>query len=542
MRVAWCTHDTRMYGVATIAFVRDDGNSSATTMVRLPDAAIVQSATTITRGYDTFPIGLETAPQLALKVRNIEAVRNEIIMPLLAGETIVVIMHAPSPTSYTLPRNRPSAPLTSGVLLFVGVISTDIEFDVIKDDETKVIVDDLGHYAASQVTASDLYAAIIDLPSFYRVTDNDSWYDLHPEADVTIGTLGGTPIKGIRFFDPFNATSVDGLFTAMGNVISSKAASILASVGFVVTNSTTVILQPIVLAGVRRIGTTTYPYSDPDIYILTDYRSSDTNKQRWGYCAQVARARSVRDAIKEFAESLCIRMWIQHPLDAISYANRTITYKTVLMRSALIRYGSGLPVHVLTSRKLFYNVVSTVTVTCAAWHSPNVRDYAKEKSKRYNDYGVRLGAHNVPLDVEKWYARQEGSVLVLRPDSSYDRSAIAGVYVRDGSTWVRPFLLRSYYAHGDSTLIGSTYTHDGRTFGWSLPSLPVWGYDHRHYIADAILDLFGRPSQQLVEAVITSPQLGGSVGYHYEGIGIVISEEVSVQKSTTTVRALSYAD
>jgi hypothetical protein len=522
-----------------LAFLREgDG------VVQLPANSVVQAETRIKSGFQGLPVGLEQVPQLEIKLRKNQAVFDEIVLPLLLGERVFVALIGDStPTVISgglRVRRQPYDAIDGGVCHFVGVINTKIEYDIASNDDTSLVVDELAHYAASMVTGYDLLQELRTGGYTSRVI-GDSFYEVHPSDDITIYTV---PVvtKGYRYFAQHYLTSLQDLLLAIQRVIRAKALTLLPG------GSSTYDGPAWPMPGLL-CETSIYQRILPsDIYVQTDYNHTEQIKQLWGLCDWVQSSRSLRDALKEMAESWIYRLLLRTGATYDASTNTLAIDVATHWHAILTATSANPPVGTITSHKLFASVIDSVSVVSDKW-AGTIGEYRIEGTKRFNDFGLRLGAHNTWMRASKSYIRQESGINVARPDgdNTWDRSAQRGIYMRVGTTNIRPLRVRPLLANSSPPVYaGDALTYDGITYAahkHTTPSDMLYYDDMRQLIAREYLRIFGRPSNSLItyDAQRTSVLAYTSLGTKYDGLGILQGVEYNVLSGRTKLTCFNVA-
>ncbi|GIV50584.1 MAG: hypothetical protein KatS3mg038_1105 [Candidatus Kapaibacterium sp.] len=531
MRIVYTVIESRRYGTLTLSWCYDDGNSSPT-YVRIPEQCVHASTLTIKRGFDAIPLGLERVPQLEVKLANNATVRNEIIAPLLRDDkrVYVVLDRSVDGSGYPV-RDKTRTP--GGQIIYIGVASSRIELDVAKDRDITMVADDAVHWWLDQLTAADLYATITtSSPYTTDVIGPIAGYEAHPEAGFDYFAIGTNPVRGMRWFDNYYALPLSLYLRAYYDT---AWARVLADMGALLP-SPGVVLQPIAPLKPYRMQSQTLTAQPNDtLYIYTHYQSSDPVKRYWGALYGVYQARSLRDALKDTLESLGIAAHIRYETGSASWS---IAPRWEWVRP-LQTTSQQLPkTWAITSHKLANNVISSVTMTCDAWHGANNRDITLSRSKRYMDFGIRLLAHNVPMLPAKQYIKLDGSNWVARPEDYY-RNGIRRLAFGDGvRAWT---VLPELTPAGDTMLSGVTV--DGITYSYTLPANPgMYGYEHSmaRTLPDYLLMVWGRPSLARVEYTDTSGALYDVLGDKY-GTDYVIGQTINLSSCISTIECVRYA-
>jgi hypothetical protein len=522
-----------------LAFVREgDG------VVQLPADSVVQAETRIKSGFQGLPVGLEQVPQLEIKLRKNQAVFDEIILPLLLSQHVFVALigdFIPTVISGGLRvRRQPYDVIDSGECHFLGIVNTKIEYDIASDDDTSLVVDELAHYAASMVTGYDLLQELRTGGYTSRVI-GDSFYEVHPSDDITIYTA---PVitKGYRYFAQHYLTSLQDLLLAIQRVIRAKALALLPTG----TGTLTGVTYPL---PTLLCETSVYQRTIPsEIYVQTDYNHTEQIKQMWGLCEWVQSSRSLRDALKEIAESWIYRLLLRTQAMYFAPPNSLAIDVTMPWRNVLPATSTPPPVGTTTSHKLFGNVIDSVSVVSDKW-AGNIGEYRIEGTKRFSDFGLRLGVHNTWMRASKNYIVQESGINVARPDgdNTWDRSAQRGIYIRVGTTNIRPLRVRPLLVNSiPPVYAGDALTYDGITYSahkHTTPSDMLYYDDMRQLIAREYLRIFGRPSNSLVtyDAQRTTVLIHTSLGAKYDGLGILQGVEYSVLSGRTKLTCFNVA-
>lgn len=552
-KIYWCNHASRVYGMVQVHLVVPNSGTGSPVAIYIGDDAIDVRKTVFRQALPDVPIGLETAPQLDLRLRLTDRVKSSgLLADLMQSNNVIVLVvgqspdiRAGKPVIRAAPYTSALVP-TSNVVYFIGAINKAIEVDLIKDDDTRLVADEIAHYTASQGTfASELLAKLqsyngeSDANGLWRRTNGGKWYELHASSEIAIGNIGGTEVRNIAYFDPFNLTRFDIVFLALASVVADRVFQLLPSYARP-TISAAISTPPLVIGERRNTGSTTLSYLTHQLYVQTDYRDSDAAKQRWGLVDWVARQRSLRDAMKDMIESLLH----QATLRVRAYSSSMLTVGFVARQVLETASGLDLPAGTYTSHKLNANVISTCEITTDAWASDRMKDYSVSAAKRYNDFGSRLAMHNVALDVEKWYARPEGSYLRITPDSNYYRNELRGIYAfLAGGDYVRPMRVRPQVVRDANNYAGDSFTVDGRAYSFSLTSPPTLSEDMRYTTARGVLDLFGK-SQSLLEYDVAQwrgSMLGATLGTKY-ATDYVVATETNLYSGRATWRMMRYAD
>ncbi|GIV52411.1 MAG: hypothetical protein KatS3mg038_2932 [Candidatus Kapaibacterium sp.] len=534
MRRVYTTVESRRYGTMCVSFLYDDGQSGVTT-VRIPEACIVAQSLVYKHGFDALPLGLEKVPQLEMSLVNNEIVRSEIITPLLDDKRVYVIVdyyvtQIAGPDIYYYKRDRNRTP--SETIMFMGILSSKVEVDIAKDTEIKIVADDAVHWWLDNLTASDLYTLITSSAYSADRIGPSAGYEAHPQCGFAFGSIGGNDIRGLRWFDSFFGLR---LHHYIGSYVHAAWTRVQQDLGPFVGayNHAQTPLPP--LAAYRMVSQSLQVQSISNVYVYTHYDSSDTDKRYWGALWHVRAARSLRDALKEVLESLCVAACITSD----PFANSWGAYRPML------RYVRPLSTNAFNvpatwrvqSHKLFHSVISSVNMTCDAWHGDNNRDREVTRSKRWLDYGVRLGVHNIPMMPSKSYVRRDGSDWVARPDN-YNRLAMRRLAFGDT---VRVWTLLPLLDDLGRTILDSP-TIDGVTYSWTLPaSAGMWGINHSMYetLPAHLFAVFGRSAQSRLEYADTSGWVY-NFGDKY-GIDYVTGQSLNLATCLSTIECIRYA-
>lgn len=528
MRRVYTTVESRRYGTLLVSFCYDDGNSSSVTNVRIPESCIIAQSLVLKRGFDALPLGLEKVPQLEVSLANNEIVRNEVLEPLWNEKRVYVIVDYMQSGGVPI-RNRARTPDAKAIVLFVGVVNARVEVDIVKDAEIKLVADHAVHWWLDQLTAADLYAELqSSYYSSHRLLDV-SGYEAHPETGIVFGTIGSNDIRGLRWLDYFNATEINYYFFAFVRVAVARINDDIGVLGlnFNPTMATASVNYYRMVSGTLTPVVTAYVY--------TDYQSSDSEKRYWGALWHVRSARSLRDALKEILESLAIAGVVQLRESATFPVFRYLLLST----PQPLRTTSQLhpKTWVVQSHKLFHSIISSINVTCDAWHGDNNRDREVTRTKRWLDYGVRLGVHNIPLLPSKSYVRLDGSYWVARPEN-YNRLAMRRLAFSDG---VRVWTVLPMLDELGRTILDSP-TIDGITYSYTLPTdVGPYGLHHSMYetLPAHLFAVFGRSSQARLEYVDTSGALY-NLGDKY-GLDYVIGQSINLATCVSTIECIRYA-
>lgn len=528
MRRVYTTVESRRYGTLLVSICYDDGNSSSVTNVRIPESCIVAQSLVLKRGFDALPLGLEKVPQLEVSLANNEIVRNEVLEPLWDEKRVYVIVDYMQSGGVPI-RNRARTPDAKARVLFVGVMNARIEVDIVKDAEIKLVADHAVHWWLDNLTAADLYNELqLSEYSSARLL-NMSGYEAHPETGIVFGTMGSNSIRGLRWFDYFNATKIEYYFLAFVKIAVSRINDDIGALGLnfnAAPDTVSVNYYRMVSGSLTPVATA---------YVYTDYQSSDSEKRYWGALWHVRAARSLRDALKEVLESLAVACAIRMTESATFPVYR---YVSLVTPAPLKTISQPRPkTWVVQSHKLFHSVISTVTIACDAWHGDNNRDREVTRTKRWLDYGVRLGVHNIPMLPSKSYVRLDGSYWVARPDN-YNRLALRRLAFSDTvRVWtVLPMLDEL----GRTILDGPTI--DGITYSYTLPSdVGPYGLHHSMYetLPAHLFAVFGRSSQARLEYVDTSGAVY-NLGDKY-GLDYVIGQSLNLATCVSTIECIRYA-
>jgi hypothetical protein len=522
-----------------LAFVREGEG-----IVQLPASSVVQAETRIKSGFQGLPVGLEQVPQLEIKLRKNQAVFDEIILPLLLGERVFVALLSGSPGSMVsggVPvRKDPYETIAGGECYFLGVVNTKIEYDIVSGDDTSLVVDELAHYAASMVTGYDLLQELRTGGYPSRVV-GDSFYEVHPSDDITIYTAPEVT-KGYRYFAQHYLTSLLDLLLAIQRVIRAKALVLLPG------GSSTYDGPAWPMPGLL-CETSIYQRILPsDIYVQTDYNHTEQVKQFWGLCEWIQSSRSLRDALKEIAESWIYRLLLRTGATYDASTNTLAIDVATHWHAVLTATSANPPVGTITSHKLFANIIDSVSVVSDKW-AGIIKEYRIEGTKRFSDFGLRLGVHNTWMCANKSYLKSEGGIYVARPDgdNTWDRSAQRGIYIRVSGINIRPLSVRPLLVNSSPPVYaGDAFTYDGITYAahkHTTPSDMLYYDDMRQLIAREYLRIFGRPSNSLItyDAQRTTINIHTSLGAKYDGLGILQGVEYSVMSGRTKLTCFNVA-
>jgi len=427
----WTDHPSRLWGRVCIGFF--PAGATSYTYERMSYDIIDPTKTKLTAGFESM-IGLERVPQLELSLNVRSQSFGDLLAMLQSGPVLVRITRgAPIIIAGRLIfRREPYTDYNDTLSLWTGVVNAKLEVDLIKDDSTRLVIDEAAHWAASECTGDDYYAAVTTVPSGHRITNIDDVYEIHRDANYVVHHHYVYPVKEIRHWGPngnYNYTKWYYVYDSIAKTIANKllatfpafgwysAAPIMGWLQISLNINGSLIAQPI-----------------QNVYVPTDYDASDPKRKYWGLSAYIQRCGSLREAIKEIAESLLHRSTIRIIGDAVQFK----LYRYFESTSA-VNYSSA----ALVSRKLFANVISSCTVTADRWGHERIKEYTIRRDNRYNDYGVRLAFFNV-VPCKKGRIRIDHSGEYRFTPEDIDYEGLRNVYVLSGPRLIRAWLIAPY--------------------------------------------------------------------------------------------------
>jgi len=433
----WTDHPSRLWGRVCIGFF--PAGATSYTYERMSYDIIDPTKTKLTAGFESM-IGLERVPQLELSLNVRSQSFGDLLAMLQSGPVLVrITREIPSIIAgKQVFRREPYSDYDDTESLWTGVVNARLEVDLIKDDSTRLVIDEAAHWAASECTGEDYYNAVIAQSSAHRITNIDDVYEIHRNANYIIGyfTIGNfidKPIKEIRHWGPggnYNYTRWQFTFQSFTEAIVNKLMNTFPPflligqtlntwwIGIFINNNGTLISQPL-----------------DKVYIPTDYDTSDPKRKYWGLSAYINRCGSLREAIKEIAESLLQRAVLRF----IGNTVRFIMYPYFDFEQLSANYSSA----ALVSRKLFANVISSCTVTADRWGHERIKEYTIRRDNRYNDYGVRLAFYNI-VPYGKNYLRMDHANEWRATPQDIDYEGLRNVYVLSGGRLIRAWLIAPY--------------------------------------------------------------------------------------------------
>jgi hypothetical protein len=473
--------------------------------------------TKLTAGFETM-IGLERVPQLELSL-NVRSQSFGDLLAMLQSSPVLVKITREVPSIIAgkqVFRREPYTDYRDAQSLWTGVVNAKLEVDLIKDDSTRLVVDEAAHWAASECTGEDYYAAVTTVPSGNRITNIDDVYEIHRDANYTIFTFAGKPIKEVRHWGPggnYNYTRLQHAFQSITQAIAKKLSDTFPSFllttqtlgtgwfGVFINNNGTLINRPF-----------------DSIYLPTDYDASDPKRKFWGLSAYINRCGSLREAIKEIAESLLQRAVLR----LIGNTVRFIMYPYFDFEQLSANYSSA----ALVSRKLFANVISSCTVTADRWGHERIKEYTIRRDNRYNDYGVRLAFYNI-VPYGKNYLRMDHANELRATPQDIDYEGLRNVYVLSGGRLIRAWLIAPYV---DATQhVNQVISKHGLIINPTTSISPSDNttyflagadeYSLRNVVARSVVALMGQTSAELrtykMQDADYMSHLGRSNGYGY---------------------------
>jgi len=511
----WTDHPSRLWGRICIGFF--PAGATSYTYQRMSYDIIDPTKTKLTAGFESM-IGLEKVPQLELSLNVRSQSFADLLTMLQSGPVLVrITREVPSIIAgKQVFRREPYIDYADTQSLWTGIVNAKLEVDLIKDDSTRLVIDEAAHWAASECTGKDYYAAVTAVSSGNRITNIDDVYEIHRDANYTISTFFNKPIKEIRHWGPggnYNYTRWYYVFSSLTQAIVNKLSATFPSflltaqtsgtgwVGVFINDHGTLINQPF-----------------DKIYIPTDYDASDPKRKYWGLSAYINRCGSLREAIKEIAESLLQRAVIRVDGNTV----RFIEYPYFDYEQQSANYSSA----ALVSRKLFANVISSCTVTADRWGHERIKEYTIRRDNRYNDYGVRLAIYNV-VPWGKSYLRMDNANEWRATPQDIDYEGLRNVYVLSGGRLIRAWLIAPYV---DATQhVNQVISKHGLTINPTTSISPSDNttyflagadeYSLRNVVARSVVALMGQTSAELrtykMQDVDYMSHLGRSNGYGY---------------------------
>jgi len=516
----WIDHPSRIWGRVCIGFF--PAGATSYTYERMSYDIIDPTKTKLTAGFETM-IGLERVPQLELSL-NVRSQSFGDLLAMLQSGPVLVRITRETPIvvgGKTITRKAPYDDYVIDNALWVGVVNAKLEVDLIKDDSTRLVVDEAAHWAASECTGEDYYAAVTAVPSGNRITNIDDVYEIHRDANYIIGyfTIGNfvdKPIKEIRHWGPggnYNYTKWYYVYDSIAETIANKLLATFPAFGW---HSMTPGRGWLNISLNINGSLITIPSEDV-LYVPTDYDASDPKRKFWGLSAYIQRCGSLREAIKEIAESLLHRSTIRIIGDAVEFK----LYRYFESTTAA-NYSSA----ALVSRKLFANVISSCTVTADRWGHERIKEYTIRRDNRYNDYGVRLAFFNI-VPYGKNYLRMDHSNEWRATPQDIDYEGLRNVYVLSGGRLIRAWLIAPYV---DATQhVNQVISKHGLTINPTTSISPnnnttyflagADEYSLRNVVARSVVALMGQTSAELrtykMQDVDYTSHLGRNNGYGY---------------------------
>jgi len=509
----WTDHPSRLWGRVCIGFF--PAGATSYTYERMSYDIIDPTKTKLTAGFESM-IGLERVPQLELSLNVRSQSFADLLAMLQSGPVLVRITRAvPSIIAgKQVFRREPYTDYADTQSLWTGVVNAKLEVDLIKDDSTRLVVDEAAHWAASECTGEDYYAAVTAVPSGNRITNIDDVYEIHRDSNYTVFTIDNKPIKEIRHWGPggnYNYTRWYYVYDSISKAIANKLASIFPSFGW----SSLTAASGWVDFFLNINGSFSIQSSD-NVYLPTDYDTSDAKRKYWGLSAYIQRCGSLRDAIKEIAESLIHRSTIHMIGDAVEF--KLYRYFEDVTTS---NYSSA----ALISRKLFANVISSCTVTADRWGHERIKEYTIRRDNRYNDYGVRLALYNI-VPWGKSYLRMDHANEWRATPQDIDYEGLRNVYVLSGGRLIRAWLIAPYV--DASQHVNQVISKHGLTINPTTSISPSDNtslligadeYSLRNVVARSVVALMGQTSAEFrtykMQDVDYMWQLGRNNGYGY---------------------------
>jgi hypothetical protein len=514
----WTDHPSRIWGRVCIGFF--PAGATSYTYQRMSYDIIDPSKTKLTAGFETM-IGLEKVPQLELSL-NVRSQSFSDLLNLLQSGPVLVRITREDPIvkgGKTITKKAVYDSYAAGGALWIGVVNAKLEVDLIKDDSTRLIVDEATHWAASECTGADFYNAVTAQPSAYRITNIDDVYEIHHDANYTIFMFDGKPIKEVRHWGPngnYNYTRWEYTLRAIVDTIVNKLSSTfpffswyrntvqLGNINFSLLLNGSFVNQTI-----------------DNVYVPTDYDASDPKRKYWGFSAYIQRCGSLRDALKEFAESILHRMAIR-TFDNITGSSVNLYLLRYFESNVTASYHAA----ALVSRKLFANVISSCTVTADKWGHERIKEYTIRRDNRYNDFGARLALFNV-VPFGKGYVREDNAYEWRFTPQDVDYEGLRNVYVLSGGRLIRAWLIAPYV---DATQhVNQVISKHGLTINPTTSISPSDNttyllagadeYSLRNVVARSVVALMGQPSAELrtyrMQDVDYKYHLGTNNGYGY---------------------------
>jgi hypothetical protein len=258
-----------------------------------------------------------------------------------------------------------------------------------------------------------------------------------------------------------------------------------------------------------------------NVYVPTDYDPSDPKRKYWGLSAYIQRSGSLRDALKEFAESILHRVTLR-AFDTIFGPSINLYLLRYFESNVTANYSAA----GLVSRKLFANVISSCTVTADRWGHERIKEYTIRRDNRYNDYGVRLAFYNI-VPYGKNYLRQDHPNELRATPQDIDYEGLRNVYVLSGGRLIRAWLIAPYV---DATKhVNQVISKHGLTINPTTSISPndnttyllagADEYSLRNVVARSVVALMGQTSAELrtykMQDVDYMSHLGHNNGYGY---------------------------
>jgi hypothetical protein len=483
--------------------------------------------TKLTAGFESM-IGLEKVPQLELSL-NVRSQSFSDLLNLLQSGPLLVRVTRETPTvvgGKTIMKKAVYDSYATGSALWIGVVNAKLEVDLIKDDSTRLVIDEATHWAASECTGEDFYNAVtvIAQPGTNRINNIDDVYEIHHDANYTIGyaTIGSfvnKPIKEVRHWGPngnYNYTRWDYTLKAIIDTIANKLSNTfpyftwygntvqIGSIDFSLLINGSLVSQPI-----------------SSVYVPTDYDASDPKRKYWGFSAYINRCGSLRDALKELAESIMHRMAIR-TFGTPSASSINLYLLRYFESNVTASYHAA----ALVSRKLFANVISSCTVTADRWGHERIKEYTIRRDNRYNDFGARLALYNI-VPYGKGYLRMDISNEWRFTPQDLDYEGLRNVYVLSSGKLIRAWLIAPYV--DASQHVNQVISKHGLTINPTTSISPSDNstyflagadeYSLRNVVARSVVALMGQTSAELrtyrMQDVDYMSHLGHNNGYGY---------------------------
>jgi hypothetical protein len=514
----WTDHPSRLWGRVCIGFF--PAGATSYTYERMSYDIIDPSKTKLTAGFESM-IGLEKVPQLELSLNVRSQSFAELLTMLQSGPVLVRLTRATPIVKggKTITRKTLYDDYVTSGALWIGVVNAKLEVDLIKDDNTRLVVDEATHWAASECTGADYYAAVTAQPAAYRITNIDDVYEIHRDANYTIIMFDGKPIKEVRHWGSSGNYNYTRWVYAIQAIVDAIVSKLSATFPFFSWYRNTVQIGNINFSLLINGSLVSQPIDN--IYLPTDYDASDAKRKYWGLSAYINRCGSLRDALKEFAESILHRMTLR-TFDTIFGPSVNLYLNRYFEGNVSATYSAA----ALVSRKLFSNVISSCTVTADRWGHERIKEYTIRRDNRYNDYGVRLAFFNV-VPWGKSYLRMDNANEWRATPQDIDYEGLRNVYVLSGGRLIRPWLIAPYV--DASQHVNQVISKHGLTINPTTSISPndnttyllagADEYSLRNVVARSVVALMGQTSAELrtykMQDVDYMSHLGHNNGYGY---------------------------